>query len=65
MKNESTTLARQREVKRREKRESADTELELSFSFSVVVLIHACSLVPSSQFRGGRRNFRPSSHRCG
>ena len=61
MKNESTALARLREIKRREKRERererererADTDLELSFSFSVVVQTRACSFVLSSQLRNG------------
>ena len=50
MKNESTVLARQREIKRRRKRErgrereraDADADFHINFPFSVVVLVIVC-----------------------
>ena len=52
MKNESISLARQREIKHYEERGRDQTQTKLSsFPFSVVVFARACLLVPTSQFR--------------
>ena len=65
MKNESTALAREREIKRCEKRERADTDLELSFSFSVDVLTPTCSLFLSSRLLRGCEDPLRSSPKMG